>query len=450
METIHIYHTNDIHSHLDHWPRIQHFLQGQKKSHEDSDEEVFLFDVGDFVDRWHPYTEGTQGQGNTKLLNDTGYTAVTIGNNEGINLSHKALDHLYDNRKFDVLAANLYTKDSVHPQWAKPYKIYQTGRGTRIGVIGLTAYFQHLYDLLGWQLTDPFLELSKWIKTVRAQSDVVILLSHLGIRADERIAEEFPEVDLILGGHTHHVLPEGKPVNRTLLTAAGKYGYYVGHVTLKINEQKEIAYRKATLYELGSLPSVTAEKAMATAFLEKGKQLLNQKVTTLSHPLVSDYTHKTELSGLLCTALREWCEADCAIINTGLLLGPLEGVVTNYQLLNVCPHPINPCKVTLSGNDLKSVLFETRDEKWLNQPVIGLGFRGKIMGAFVYDQIAFKDATILIKDREIDPLQRYAVAIPDMYTFGRFFPELYNCKQKKYYLPEFLRDILRWKLQMEA
>ena len=278
---------------------------------------------------------------------------------------------------------------------------------------------------------------------------MVILLSHLGIHDDERIAAEFPEVNIILGGHTHHVLQEGKRVNQTLLAAAGKYGQYVGHVTLKINGQKAITSRKATLYEVGMLPAATDENVLADTFLQTGKKLLNQRVTTLSKPLVNDFSRETEFSSLLCRALREWCEADCAIINAGLLLGPLKGEVTNYQLLKVCPHPINPCKVGLPGSDLQRVLVETKDKKWLNQPVMGLGFRGTVMGAFVYDQITFQN-TILINNQEIDARKRYTVAIPDMYTFGRFFPEIYRCKQKKYYLPQFLRDILRWKLQLEA
>ena len=30
-EVIHIYHTNDLHSHFEHWPRIHHFLKERKK-----------------------------------------------------------------------------------------------------------------------------------------------------------------------------------------------------------------------------------------------------------------------------------------------------------------------------------------------------------------------------------------------------------------------------------
>ena len=92
-ETIHIYHTNDIHSHFENWPRIEKFLKEKKRQHEERNENVFLFDIGDFADRFHPLTEGTMGQGNTDLLNDIGVNAVTIGNNEGITLPFSALNH---------------------------------------------------------------------------------------------------------------------------------------------------------------------------------------------------------------------------------------------------------------------------------------------------------------------------------------------------------------------
>ncbi|MDV2687705.1 5'-nucleotidase C-terminal domain-containing protein, partial [Alkalihalophilus lindianensis] len=71
---------------------------------------------------------------------------------------------------------------------------------------------------------------------------------------------------------------------------------------------------------------------------------------------------ETELSLLLCQALREWCRADCAMINAGLLLGPLSGTVTEYDVLSICPHPINPCVVELTGEELTKVLRESMDK----------------------------------------------------------------------------------------
>lgn len=449
MENIHIYHTNDIHSHFEHWPRIHDLLLERKEMHQKQGEEVFLFDIGDFIDRWHPFSEGTKGHGNIELLNECGFTAVTIGNNEGINLSFENLNHLYDHAQFDVLVANLYQKGKIHPLWLKPFEIYRTGSGTRIAVMGLTAPFSHLYELLGWQLTDPFIELMEWIHIIKEQSDVIILLSHLGLKDDERIAKEFPEIDVILGGHTHHVLLEGKRIGDTIIGAAGKYGNYVGHVTLNIDDRKIINSKKAILYDVNKLPVVMDEQEITESFVLKGKELLTQKVVSLSEPLGSDPFQETKLSLMLCQALREWCKADCAFINAGLLLGPLKDDVTTYDLLSICPHPINPCKIQLSGKELKEVLLISKNEEWPTRQIKGLGFRGTVMGIMVYDQIHFKNDLIFVNGTELDLKKNYTLAIPDMFTFGYFFPELLHSQHKQYFLPEFLRDLLKWKLQMQ-
>lgn len=446
METIHIYHTNDVHSHLENWPRIQKFLSHKKRVHQEKGEDVFLFDIGDFIDRWHPFTEATKGQGNIDLLNESGYTAVTIGNNEGINLPYKDLDHLYNEAHFEVLVANLYQQNDKYPNWVKPYEIYYTNKGTRVGVIGLTAYFAHLYGLLGWQLTEPISELNRWLKPLKEESDIIILLSHLGIQDDEQIAIKFPEIDLILGAHTHHFLEHGKQVGNTLLGAAGKYGNFVGHVTLHLNEQKMITLSEALLYNGKDLPNAQHERESVNLWLEKGKAMLKQNVTTLSEPLFNDPFHETELSLILCKGLREWCAADCSILNAGLLLGSLSGTVTEYDLLTICPHPINPCVIELTGKELQDVLLQTKNGSWANKEIKGLGFRGTILGVFVYDRISFQGKTIFLDGEELNFGKNYTLALPDMFTFGHFFKEVFQGKQKKYFLPEFLRDILKWKL----
>lgn len=447
MEFIHIYHTNDLHSHLKRWPRIQHYVTSRRTLHEERGEEFFLFDIGDFIDRWHPLSEGTHGQGNIKLLNESGYTAITIGNNEGVNFPYDGLEHLYDDRDFDVVVANLYNTIGQHPTWLKPYKIYQTKAGTRIGVIGLTYYFPLLYGLLGWNLTEPFEELKNWMKPLREQCDIIFLLSHLGLNHDERIAMEFPEINVIFGGHTHHTLPEGKWVGQTLLAGAGKHGRFVGHVTLTLDNRNVIS-KQAKLYNVMELPAVPNEKVISKELYRKGKKLLNQKITTLPKELPHDPFETTELAQILCRALREWCKADCAFINAGLILGPLSGRVTSYDLLSICPHPINPCKIELTGRELKEVLLETKSENWAQRQVTGLGFRGSIMGVSVYDQITFKENNeIFINGMELQLDHSYTLAIPDMFTFGHFFKEIFPNKKKEYFLPEFLRDLLKWKLQ---
>jgi 5'-nucleotidase len=445
METIHIFHTNDLHSHLEHWPRIQHFLKQQREQLKNIGEEVFLFDIGDYLDRWHPYTEATRGKGNVTLLNESQYTAVTIGNNEGINLPYEDLNQLYDEAKFDVILANLYVNQD-YPYWAKPYEIYQTSRGTKVGVLGLTAPFTHLYELLGWRMTDPIEELSNWIQPLKEEADIIILLSHLGLHDDERIAEEFRDIDVILGAHTHHVLERGKVINQVLLGAAGKHGNFVGQVTLHLDEKKKLSQKEATLYDFNQLPAVLNEQDKIASFLKKGQGMLSEKVTFITEPLQSDPFRETNFVRLLCEALREWCGTDCAVVNAGLLLGPLSGEVTEYDLLSICPHPINPCVIELTGKELMSILKQTKDEALHHKQIKGLGFRGTVLGIFVYDQIITKGKTIFVAGKELELDQTYTLALPDMFTFGHFFKDILPKKEKKYFLPEFLRDILKWKL----
>ncbi len=449
MEVLHIYHTNDLHSHFEHWPRIHQLVTERRKWHQQEGDEFLLYDIGDHMDRWHPLADATRGKGICELLNEAGYDAVTFGNNEGITQSYEDLDSMYENRKFPVIAANLYREDGTRPEWLQPYTIHTTKSGTRIGTVGLTVNYNHIYDLLGWRVTDPLEELKVCLAELKGKTDMIILLSHLGIHEDERIGTLFPEVDLVLGGHTHHILHEGKIVENTLLAAAGKYGQFTGHVVIEVDETtKQIISKRANLYDMNEWPAVQNEKEIMEELFEKGKSLLEETVVHLPDTLVAKHFEESPLANLLCKTLKEWCKADCAFLNAGLLLGSLEmGRVTKFDLLSICPHPINPCTVRLTGAELKEVLLQTKDEKWPHLQIKGLGFRGTVMGNFVYEGIEFGNRNEILIGSEIINLKRtYTLAIPDMFTFGRFFPEIYRAQTKRYFVPEFLRDLLREKL----
>lgn len=447
MEVIHIYHTNDLHSHFENWPRIYELLRERKKWHEEAGEAVYLFDIGDHLDLSHPYTEATKGRINTELLNKERYDAVTIGNNEGITLPYEALDHLYDGALFDVIVANLYKKNGERPAWAIPHQIYTTAKGTKIGVVGITAYFEQLYELLGWKLTEPMQELSKQIEELRGQVDIIVLLSHLGINDDEMIATNYPEIDVILGAHTHHIFHQGKIINNNLQGAAGKYGYYVGHIELKVDNLKNVMDKKAILYETSKLPIANEEEATIENYYLQGKEALSEKAVT-----IDEYYSREVLAQLLCEKLVSWCHSDCAILNEGLILNGLQpGDVTFFDLLSICPHPINPCNVTLTGAELKEILLDMKAEKWETLQVKGLGFRGTLMGkmisAGITEEKSGERVRYFIQSKEILADQYYVITVPDMLTFGNFFPSIYRAAKKDYFLPEFMRNILAERLR---
>src|SRR5699024_11575054 len=95
------------------------------------------------------------------------------------------------------------------------------------------------YHLLGWDAKEIEKVVADVIVKMKQETDVMVLLSHLGINEDERIAHLFPEIDVILGGHTHHLFKTGEKVKNTLVTAAGKLGPVAGEVILTWDHDKE-------------------------------------------------------------------------------------------------------------------------------------------------------------------------------------------------------------------
>ena len=71
-----------------------------------------------------------------------------------------------------------------------------------------------------------------WVPQLRAAADVVVVVSHLGLRRDVELAATVPGIDLIIGGHSHHRLPTLLPIGRTTIAQAGIGGAYLGVITV--------------------------------------------------------------------------------------------------------------------------------------------------------------------------------------------------------------------------
>lgn len=437
METIKILHTNDMHSHFEKWPRIARFLQTNQANYPN----VLTFDIGDAIDRLNPLTDATMGRANVRLMNAVHYDAVTIGNNEGLVLSHDNLNHLYDTANFDVLLANLKElPDLNQPAWAKPYQIYTTAAGTQVGVIGLTAPYELTYTSVGWQPLDVDETLTKYLPILREEADVVVLLSHLGLPTDEELAEKY-DLDLILGAHTHHVLPDGKLINGTMLAAAGRYGAYVGTVDLMLDDQHQlvnVTARAIPSYELDEEPGDLDE---VRAWLQEGSRVLKaQHVADLPHVFtVADQTQAT------LQALQNFWDLPAAMVSTGLFVTDLPaGPLNRYDLLESMPHAINPMKLTLSGTELTALVGEVneRADFWLDHPMKGNGFRGKVFGEMVFAGIEqTSTGQILYNGQQIELAGQYAIATLDHYRWIPYF-SMIDDADLKIHLGILLREMM--------
>lgn len=443
IETIHFYHTNDLHSHFQHWPRIHELVTTRKKWHLEEGESSFTLDIGDHIDRSHIYTEGTLGKGNVDLLNKALYDVVTIGNNEGITLAHKELEELYNQAKFDVVVGNLEELNGETPSWLIPTTILTTIQGTKIGVTALTAEYTLSYKQLGWKVTSAFEALNKQVIELKKQVDIVICMSHLGIHVDEEMAKQFPDIDIIFGAHTHHILHEGKVVNNSLLAAAGKYGFYVGHVTIDFDlKEKIIVKKQALLYDTNVLKECSQEDEFLTQIAKIGTDNLMDTAFHQPYLLPKEWFKESALSTYFGEALTTFCQADCALFNAGLFLSDLkEGPVTYFDIHKMMPHPINPCVIELTGQQLKDIYLLSLNESWPNLELKGLGFRGAVMGKMITHQFKVVNQSLFVQDKLIDPTESVRLATLDMFTFGFFYPTFQDLP-KTYFMPEFIRDVI--------
>ncbi|MGM7702659.1 bifunctional metallophosphatase/5'-nucleotidase [Pseudalkalibacillus sp. Hm43] len=457
---LHLYHTNDLHSHLEQWPKIMGFLKQQQQIHDQNGECVIRFDIGDHADRVHPVTEGTDGQGNVQLMNEAGFLNATIGNNEGITFSKEQLDALYDDANFQVILGNLKNKNGDQPHWAKPYDIHTLPNGLKIGVIAATAPFKAYYELLDWDVLDPYDTIKQYAEEVRGEVDLLILLSHLGLEADKQLAEEVEELDIILGSHTHHVLPEGIHSTKGVTVGqAGKFGLYVGHMEIDWNEEeRKIDHIKAEVFDVRNQAPDEESELLLDRLKDSARENLQEVVAVLDEPLELEWFKKSPFSTLLAETIREWCDTEIGMINAGLLLEPLEkGPVTKGDLHRVCPHPINPCKLLLKGEYLKEMIHQAMTKELVHLEIKGLGFRGKVIGQMIFDGVEtegqmmedgeYHVRRILINGEALDQERIYTIGTVDMFTFGRLLPSVAYAEQKSYYLPEMLRDVIAWKLK---
>ena len=62
--------------------------------------------------------------------------------------------------------------------------------------------------------------LKEVLPEVKEQADIIILLSHQGTAVDRLTAEEFSEIDLILGGHSHDLISKPEKINNTYMVQA--------------------------------------------------------------------------------------------------------------------------------------------------------------------------------------------------------------------------------------
>lgn len=438
-----ILHTNDLHSHFEHWPQIKSYMKCETNKYREKGYQVLKFDDGDAMDRFHPLTEATNGKYNTKLLNEIGYDGVTIGNNEALTNSHQELIDLYSNKNFDVLLSNILDKNTGEiPNFAVNKKDIYMDDGTKIRIFGLTFPYK-TYEYMDWIPLDIFKTIQDLLNNWQNDYDYLILLSHLGISNDEKIANKFPKINLIIGSHTHHLLKKGKLVNQSLLTAAGKYGNYIGEIEIEFDDKKVFS-QKASVKSIDDLTEFENKKEVS--YLEKlGDQKLNDiKVAKIDQDLTYDELMKIGLG-----AIEDKVGVNVSVLNYGLFLKQLKkGIVTKKDIHAMLPHSMHVMLSEFIGSDLIRLFKEMEKNKMFLKRFEqkGMGFRGVYFGLLKYDKLKYENNNLLYDNEIVKPDKKYKIALLDHYLFIPFFPSIDIAGKNKIIYDQSLRDVFADKL----
>lgn len=447
METLTILHTNDLHSHFENWPKIRRFLQTRRAAELAAGHSVLSFDDGDAMDRVHPLTEATDGQANIEMMNQVGYDAVTIGNNEGVGNSHAILEHLYDHAKFPVALANLFEPDGSRPAFAQPVVYDTTPKGTRVAVLGFTAPFFLTYGPNGWRVRPVAEVLPDLLSQIGGTYDLLVVLSHLGLPTDRFLAAHYPAIDVIIGGHTHHLLPRGEQDGHTLLTAAGKHGQYVGEITLQLDVAHHLKSAKAQTFAVEALPADGGDEADIAKYEKDGNhRLALVPVAKLPHQLAIDYDQGSPLLTAGLQAVADGGHTAGALLNAGLFLAPLPaGIITQADLHRILPHAMHLMRITLRGVDLWRLAMEIQKNRSFLRHfhLVGMGFRGKIFGEMATLGLTVTPKReVLFFGKPLVPEQRYTITGLDHYLFIPFFPTIEIVGQNELLFPAVLRQVV--------
>ncbi len=244
VETIVFLHTNDHHFDINMLDELESKIKEIRNEYED----VFLFDAGDiFVrhpQRWvvngtlmeDPQWYGDRAIQMVQVMNDLGYQAMTLGNHE---LDYKDFYtlHALEKANFPLLSANMdITTDKIPP--TKSYISFQTSTARKVNVLGLSVASGNPPGIRQKNIFDTAQE----YMYLREVSDIFLALTHIGLENDARLAEKFPELDVIIGGHSHHLIDEGVFVNDVLIAQAGGNRHevsddhlvYLGKVIVKL------------------------------------------------------------------------------------------------------------------------------------------------------------------------------------------------------------------------
>lgn len=233
MASFTLLHTNDFHNHL--LPKQAARLRELRTALGD---DGLLLDAGDAISSGN-VTYKPAGEPILDVMSDAGYDAMTVGNRE-FHFTQPGFCAKVSRARFPILCANVRAKDSGIHLPVEPSICRTLSNGIRVTVFGLTVPMiterMLVRQVSSYVFADPITTAENIVPELKAKSDFLVCLSHIGLGRDRELAERVEGIDLIIGGHTHALLEKGERVRETIIVQAGWWGKYFGTVHVELGD----------------------------------------------------------------------------------------------------------------------------------------------------------------------------------------------------------------------
>lgn len=268
----------------------------------DKKEPTVLVDAGDFSMGTLYQTVYESQASELKMMGYLQYDAVTFGNHEfdyrseGLaNMLNSAILHddvndglvmpqfVISNIDWNMnnTKDNKLVKDALDNYGAKEYTVIERG-GVRFGIYGVVG--QDAEECAPASNIDfgSIVDTSKRIvNTLKNEEkvDIIICLSHSGTdenekkSEDEILAQEVPEIDVIVSGHTHSTLSQPIKHGDTYIVSCGEYGRNLGEINLYKNASGRW---ELDSYKLNKVDSSVAENEHINKKLDGYRSMINE------------------------------------------------------------------------------------------------------------------------------------------------------------------------------
>ena len=319
----------------------------------------------DCGDTFHGSIEATLSKGEViqKIFNYLHFDVFVPGNHD-LEYGTKVLSDRINSLNADSIAGNLEFKNE-HSTKLYDWRIYKRN-GLKIAVIGLTFPFIDHWMYHTKKDKYKIKDINKVLKTIfpkilKTSPDLIILAMHSGLHGSYKfgysqgikaIASNYPEIDIILGGHTHTLYSGTILNNNTYYVQPGCKAEYLAKITIKYNIKN---HSKIINSEL--LPAASSE--IDSDLSKEIKPLLNKIEKQESEKIAYiPKNKKLNFNKLIAEIMAKSTKSDTAIYNLSYSKKYLKGTVTYKKIYDALKYEDNIIVLRLSAKELNSIVNE--------------------------------------------------------------------------------------------